>query len=57
MVRVKYSANHSIKIWQNTQIYRPVIIYRMELMDKDGNQVGYWKDSIRQVQNDDKSWW
>ena len=35
----------------------PVIIYRMELMDKDGNQVGYWKDSIRQVQNDDKRWW
>lgn len=35
----------------------PVVVYRMELYDATGKILGAWSDSIRQVQNDDKSWW
>ncbi len=35
----------------------PVIVYEIKLVDSKGNQVGKWSDSIRQVQNDDGSWW
>ena len=35
----------------------PVLIYRLELYDKDGNLQGSWWDTLRQVQNDDGSWW
>lgn len=35
----------------------PVIIYRMELYDAAGKKLGFWQDTIRQVQNDDRSWW
>ena len=35
----------------------PVFVYEIKLHDKDGKLHGSWKDSIRQVQNDDGSWW
>ena len=35
----------------------PVIVFNMELYDKEGNLKGRWSDNIRQVQNDDGSWW
>ncbi len=35
----------------------PVIVYRMELYDNQGQKLGSWSDSLRQIQNDDKSWW
>lgn len=35
----------------------PVFVYEIKLYDKDGKLHGSWKDSIRQVQNDDGSWW
>ena len=35
----------------------PVFVYEIKLHDKDGKLRGSWKDSIRQVQNDDGSWW
>ena len=31
--------------------------YKMILYDKNNNEVGSWTESIRQVQNDDRSWW
>lgn len=34
-----------------------VLQYKMVLSDKGGNEVGSWMESIRQVQNDDRSWW
>ena len=35
----------------------PIIIYRMELYDAAGKKLKSWQDTIRQVQNDDRSWW
>ena len=34
-----------------------VIQYKMILLDKGDNELGRWMESIRQVQNDDRSWW
>ncbi len=34
-----------------------VLQYKMILSDKSGNEVGSWMENIRQVQNDDRSWW
>ncbi len=34
-----------------------ILQYKMVLSDKGGNEVGSWMESIRQVQNDDRSWW
>ncbi len=35
----------------------PVISYRIELFDKNNKKVGEWQENIRQVLNDDGSWW
>ena len=35
----------------------PVFVYLIKLTDKNGKLLGSWSDSIRQVQNDDGSWW
>lgn len=35
----------------------PVIVYEMKLYDASGQLAGSWSDSIRQVLNDDGSWW
>ena len=35
----------------------PVIAYELRLFDKQGNLLGNWFDTVRQVQNDDGSWW
>lgn len=34
-----------------------VLQYKMVMLDKRNNEVGNWMESIRQVQNDDRSWW
>ncbi|MBQ8677098.1 MAG: hypothetical protein IJ529_01355 [Alphaproteobacteria bacterium] len=35
----------------------PVISYEMRLFDRAGNMLNSWMDTVRQVQNDDGSWW
>ncbi len=35
----------------------PVISYRIELLNKNNKKVGEWQETIRQVLNDDGSWW
>ena len=35
----------------------PVVVYELTLYDKEGNKIDSWENSIRQVQNDDGSWW
>lgn len=35
----------------------PVIAYELRLYDNAGRLVGNWSDTIRQVLNDDGSWW
>lgn len=34
-----------------------VLQYKIILLDKGNNQIGTWVENIRQVQNDDRSWW
>lgn len=34
-----------------------VIQYKVTLYDRWNNQAGVWIETLRQVQNDDKSWW
>ena len=41
--------------FQNNQI--PFIEYKIVLFDKDNNKINEWTETIRQLQNDDKSWW
>ena len=35
----------------------PIIIYHLALLDKDGKEIDSWSEDLRQLQNDDKSWW
>ena len=35
----------------------PIIEYKIILNDKDNNKINEWTETIRQLQNDDKSWW
>lgn len=35
----------------------PIIEYKIVLNDKDNNKINEWTETIRQLQNDDKSWW
>lgn len=35
----------------------PVISYEMRLVDRAGNMLNTWADTVRQVRNDDGSWW
>ncbi len=35
----------------------PIILYEMRIIDQQGTEHGKWSDTIRQIQNDDGSWW
>ena len=35
----------------------PVIIYSLVLSDSNDEVLQEWKETIRQVKNDDRSWW
>lgn len=35
----------------------PIIEYKITLFDKDNNQINEWVETIKQIQNDDRSWW
>jgi hypothetical protein len=34
-----------------------VLQYKLILLDKESKKIGTWLENIRQVQNDDRSWW
>ncbi len=35
----------------------PIIQYKLMLFDKQNNKLDEWSETIRQVENDDRSWW
>ena len=35
----------------------PVIFYNLRLLDRNGTPHGQWSESIKQLRNDDRSWW
>ena len=34
-----------------------MVVYKLVLTDKDNNLINEWKETVRQVDNDDRSWW
>lgn len=35
----------------------PIIEYKMTLFDVKNNKINEWTETIKQIQNDDRSWW
>ncbi|MFV0626404.1 MAG: hypothetical protein ACK5N8_03525 [Alphaproteobacteria bacterium] len=35
----------------------PIVQYKLMLFDKQNNKINEWSETIRQVENDDRSWW
>ena len=35
----------------------PILTYRMILSDTENNKINEWSETIRRLQNDDRSWW
>lgn len=52
-----YSLQVLVNALPNPGSETPVIEYQLLMSDKDGKEVGSWVESIKQLQNDDKSWW
>lgn len=52
-----YVLDVSVDAFPNQGINTPIIEYTLTLQDKSGKEIDSWKQDIRQLQNDDKSWW
>lgn len=52
-----YVLDVSVDAYPNQGIDTPIIVYTLFLKDKDGKEIDSWQQDIRQLQNDDKSWW
>ncbi len=52
-----YYLETQIKEIQTQNSESPIIEYKIVLNDKDNNKINEWTETIRQLQNDDKSWW
>lgn len=35
----------------------PILVYRMILLDTENNKINEWTETLRRLQNDDRSWW
>ena len=46
-----------VDAFPNQGVNSPVIVYLLTLQDKNGKEIDSWTQDIRQLQNDDKSWW
>ena len=53
--KAKYIIESSLNNVNTPEV--PIIVYEMKLYDNKGKLLGNWFDTIRQVQNDDGSWW
>lgn len=52
-----YVLDVSVDAFPNPGIDTPIIVYTLTLQDKDGKKIDSWQQDIRQLRNDDKSWW
>lgn len=61
VVNNKYEADYFLETEVDTVEFRnsqtPVIVYRVLLLDQRNGVIKEWKENIRQVKNDDRSWW
>ncbi len=46
-----------VDAYANSGESTPVIIYHLALLDKSGKEIDSWTQDLKQLQNDDKSWW
>lgn len=53
----KYYLDMSVSKLEVDSLPGTVVQYKAVLFDRWNHQVGTWTEVIRQVQNDDKSWW
>lgn len=53
----EYTLQVLVNALPNTGGKMPVIEYQMLMSDKEGKEAGVWSESIKQLQNDDQSWW
>ena len=52
-----YVLNVAVDAFPNSSAQTPIIVYTLTLQDTEGNEIDSWEQDIRQLQNDDKSWW
>ena len=52
-----YVLDVAVDAYPNQRAQTPIIEYILTLQDKNGKKIDSWKQNIRQLQNDDKSWW
>lgn len=52
-----YFLETSVKKLNVKSLEGTILQYKLTLLDKHKKQIGTWSETIRQVQNDDKSWW
>ncbi|MDD4556650.1 MAG: hypothetical protein PHE89_04925 [Alphaproteobacteria bacterium] len=52
-----YYTETLIKKIQIDESSSPIIQYKMMLFDMENNKINEWSETIRQLENDDRSWW
>lgn len=61
VVNSKYDADYFLETEVDTVEFKnsptPAIVYRVMLLDQRNGVIKEWKETIRQLKNDDKSWW
>lgn len=61
VVNNKYDADYFLETEVDTVEFKnsptPAIVYRVMLLDQRNGVIKEWKETIRQLKNDDKSWW
>lgn len=53
----EYVLDVIVNAYPNQGVDTPIIEYTLILQDRGGREIDSWRQDIRQVQNDDKSWW
>lgn len=53
----EYVLDVIVNAYPNQGVDTPIIEYTLILQDRSGREIDSWRQDIRQVQNDDKSWW
>ncbi len=52
-----YQLNSYVSFLENPTSPAPIVEYRMQLTDENDELIDEWAETIKQLQNDDRSWW
>lgn len=53
----EYTLQVLVNALPNPGSQTPIIEYQMLMSDNTGKEIGVWSESVKQLQNDDQSWW